>query len=457
MELEDTIKNLDREIGKKRHQETSERQDVMIGLLAKMGETLDDLAPSIEESSLRTNEAISALSEDVKNIKIETPTVNVNVPDVNVPEIKLPTINVPKIETPIIPEIKIPEIKIPKITVPKPEVTVNVPEIKIPKIEVPKIEMPDRMNVDIANVNQDNPLPVILTDKDGKFYKAIIEAVGGGSGNIGGLIGAQGKWYGENGLQIWKESDGMPRIVSQTYYEQIAEGNISEHTAWSKIGYNASVGITEEDLWPVGGSYAPPTAQMRMEVVSSNANDDSVGIGVQKVKIWYLDNTFTEKTEVIELDGVTPVPTVATDIYRVNHFRAYQCGTGGKAAGDIDIRHLTDTPIYGRIATGYTRARTCFYTVPKGKALYIFNVLCSSGGTAKPTRFTTRATYDNRDGVIKDFFLPYNEMIITDSALDMPLEIPTKFTEGVDLKVSAVAGQDGTLCSVSLRGWLETN
>ena len=36
-----------------------------------------------------------------------------------------------------------------------------------------------------------------------------------------------------------------------------------------------------------------------------------------------------------------------------------------------------------------------------------------------------------------------------------PLEIPTRFTEGVDLIVSAVSNAAGALCSCALRGWLE--
>ena len=39
---------------------------------------------------------------------------------------------------------------------------------------------------------------------------------------------------------------------------------------------------------------------------------------------------------------------------------------------------------------------------------------------------------------------------------DMPIELPTKFPAGVDIKVSAISNQAGALCSILVRGWLET-
>ena len=118
---------------------------------------------------------------------------------ITVPEVVIPGIDMPRIN--------IPEIKLPTINVPKPEVVVNVPEIKVPKIEMPK-EMEvkgfgsfvkamfeifkNQITVKLGGINRDKPLPVILVDEEGRYYKAIAKAIAGGGGNIKGLMNVAG-------------------------------------------------------------------------------------------------------------------------------------------------------------------------------------------------------------------------------------------------------------------------
>ena len=197
-----------------------------------------------------------------------------------------------------------------------------------------------------------------------------------------------------------------------------------------------------------------------MEVVSTSTDDDGnpVGTGARTVELIYLTNTFVEKTEIITLNGVTPVLTVATDIFRVNTFRVKTTGTGLANAGDIDIRNIADTPIYSRIATGINRAVNCIFTVPKGKSLYIYNVLFSAGSNVagRPVRFITRANYDNVAMAKLGFFMPYTNIIITDGTCDVPIESPTVFPEGVDIKINAISPDGASYGAVTIRGWIET-
>lgn len=72
-------------------------------------------------------------------------------------------------------------INIPPIKVPKAAITVNVPpmkEIKFPDIKFPNQPFPERFKIDDTV-----PLPVILTDTEGKRY-GISQFAGGGSGKI---------------------------------------------------------------------------------------------------------------------------------------------------------------------------------------------------------------------------------------------------------------------------------
>lgn len=68
------------------------------------------------------------------------------------------------------------------------------------------------------------------------------------------LIDENGSAYGI------KQVDGKPRVSNMSYLYDIAEGNVSGHTPWSKIGFNPAVTTSEEDIWSFGGSYVFPTS-----------------------------------------------------------------------------------------------------------------------------------------------------------------------------------------------------
>jgi hypothetical protein len=255
---------------------------------------------------------------------------------------------------------------------------------------------------------------------------------------------------------------GLPYRETQMgidFGNAISRGYVYGHTRFSKNGYNMDVDDTEEDIWMVGGTYVWPTAPMRMEIVSSSALDtNTTGTGVQSVLISYLDTNYIARTERLALNGVTAVPTVATNILRVNAFRADVVGTGGKAAGNIDIRHISDTPIYSRIGTGYTRARNCVYCVPAGFELYITQITYASNATAAGhfARFTFRANYDEQDNVVGTVFFPFSEIVVGESTFTIQYPIPMKFPEKTCMNISAIgeAANCNLVVAAQYRGYL---
>jgi hypothetical protein len=268
----------------------------------------------------------------------------------------------------------------------------------------------------------------------------------------------------QNGVDIisGKYADKKPGLLDIPYLYGIAEGQISDHTPWSKSGYVVTGSTTQITVWGGATEYVWPTGAMHMELVSSdNTNDKAGGAGALTVRIQYLTTGFVEKTEIVTLVGTTEVETVNDDIYRVNSFRVNSTGANGKAAGTISLRHLTNTPIYDQIALGQTAGRSAFFTVPVGKSLYVTSIAFSAGASSagKFVRFTTHATYDNKTGTVLTngvFFMPYSEVGLVDSGYSKLLEMPTKLPAGTDLKVS-VQGESGTTCTTILRGWIEVN
>ena len=130
-------------------------------LVEALKPTLEDLARNSKISSDELRDAIKS-SIDVKVPEIRTDELREAITDAVISSIK-------------------------SISIPQPKVTVNVPPIKIPDIIVPenKLEWPLGMEVGLRGVNLKNPLPVILTDNDGKPY---IAGSLGGRGGGGGMI-----------------------------------------------------------------------------------------------------------------------------------------------------------------------------------------------------------------------------------------------------------------------------
>jgi hypothetical protein len=261
-----------------------------------------------------------------------------------------------------------------------------------------------------------------------------------------------------------KHVSNKPRVSSMPYLYDIAEGNVSGHTSFTKLGYNGDVGTTEEDVWTQGGVYVFPTAAMQMEVVSTSVEDDILtagavaGTGVHKVKISYLDSTYASQTEEVTMNGQVAVLTTATNILRVNALRASVVGTAKKAVGLITIRNAADhTTVYRSIQIGGTRGREMIYTVPLGKTLYITSVSVSSGysTTGKNVKWTARTNLDDVNMTILDFFMPYFEIQTQDSTFTREFELPMKIPATCDLKVSAISDSANSVCTCAIRGWTE--
>lgn len=331
---------------------------------------------------------------------------------------------------------------------------------------------------------------------------------------------------------------GSPSVVAQSYLQSIAEGDITGHTPWSKIGYTPSMTTTESDIWGAAGVYVFPTAAQQMEVVSSSASDtgavifsgttsggsstslvdatknftagtpvavgdcillDGTGTpewgyvtgvaattldvaggfsaggsanertykvldfsattGAQAVRVEYLDNTYSTRVEFVVLNGTTAVPTVATDIRRINAFRVTTAGSNLKAVGNLSIRAIADTPVFSYIQAGYTRARNSMYTIPAGKTLYVVKIetaFATSGNANKEyARIYTRANVEpGTQFNTGNLFYAYTDIVMQNTTINTDLWVPTRFPAKTDIRISGIASSTGTATSV-LRGWME--
>lgn len=225
-----------------------------------------------------------------------------------------------------------------------------------------------------------------------------------------------------------------------------------------KLGLNPSISTTREDITEHGSVYAFPTAGIQMRVLSASANDTAAGTGVRQVKITYLDTSWNEQTETITMNGVTPVNTVATNIFRVNDIRAVTVGTGLVAAGNIQLQNTAGTVIYAKITANGNVCRQAIYTVPLGKTLYIDNWTCGAGGlgTTNAVEISLRSTSNNLDAYTADIFQFKDIVSIGNGSYVRKMRIPIKIPAKTDVKISCnSAGVATAQVSGTWDGWIE--
>jgi hypothetical protein len=172
------------------------------------------------------------------------------------------------------------------------------------------------------------------------------------------------------------------------------------------------------------------------------------------VEIDYLDSDYVEQTEIVALNGVTAVPTVATDVLRVNGLRIERYGGNGVSSGNIDIRHVSDTPVYGRILAGDDSALQAFMTVPHGKIAYIAGWTAGNGDDCT-VLFMLRST--SKDNVRTGLWYTHDVVCIRGGGQQVELAGMIVLPQYTDVKVTArsdVGGVDADV-SATIEGWYE--
>ena len=143
------------------------------------------------------------------------------------------------------------------------------------------------------------------------------------------------------------------------------------------LGNNPDIDTTSqpEDVWAgaelgtlngVDHRFIPkPQVAASMEVVSDSANDAAAGTGARTIIVTYLDASYTQKTVVVTLNGVTPV-AIADPIMRINGVVVVTAGTfGGNNIGNISVRAAGGLgATYSYMLAGHGIARSSLFTVP---------------------------------------------------------------------------------------------
>jgi hypothetical protein len=144
-------------------------------------------------------------------------------------------------------------------------------------------------------------------------------------------------------LYTWQRGTDVP------FRTRVSMGKVVDARPVFVFGFNPDVQNVEETVWDHGGVYAYPASAIPMTISSSNAGTNAV------VSIVGLGAGYVEQTELITLNGQTPV-TTANSYLRINGMSALT----GTVADSIYLGTGTVTSgvpatVYARIINGNNR------------------------------------------------------------------------------------------------------
>ena len=218
---------------------------------------------------------------------------------------------------------------------------------------------------------------------------------------------------------------------SNTFYLDVAKGNIEGHAILSKFGQNDAVGIGAwEDVWDGGGTYSyPADATASITHLYSTDGGDNQDIEVQGLSA---DGTLTVQT--ITLTNTTVV-ALDTNLWRV--FRLKNMSNTNNA-GVVHASVSDKATSYAQIAIGNNQTLMALYTIPLGKTGYLLQGTNSLYGIARDYSLNGKMAMRPYGGVFqlkKTFGLDTNGT----SFLTMDFPLPGKIPAKTDIRVSAIA------------------
>lgn len=251
-----------------------------------------------------------------------------------------------------------------------------------------------------------------------------------------------------------REVSSISRIgTSEPFELQVSRGQIAYHKHVFKFGNNPAVGNSLETIWTQGGLYSyPPTASV-MTVSSSSTDDASAGTGARTVTVYGLDADYNEISELVTLNGQTPVNTTKSYL-RVNRMIVRSAGSGGGNAGEIYTGTGTVTSgvpanVYAIIngIAGSNQTLMALWTVPAGYTAYLLQYDVSNGTTS------------NTPAVCKLILAvrPFGEVfqskdvksLTTGMHVEETFSVPPRIEEKSDIEVRAISSSGSVSFDIS--------
>lgn len=237
------------------------------------------------------------------------------------------------------------------------------------------------------------------------------------------------------GVQSWHE-----RLWRTNNAADIARGRVPNTRPFAAFGERTTSGsATDHILWETGmpDTLTVPNA-VQMSFVSSGAD-------TRRMKMVYLDGDLDERTEVVTLNGTSPVLTAATDVRFINNLYSLD---GPDAARTVTV--TSGGTQFARINAGDVQFNKAAYRTPKGRRLMLTSLYAGSASSSSDARVVVKfkTTFFNGDSFAEQGILhPVGGIALQDSATTLafdPFPVPAgeiiAFTFKTDKAADVVGG-----------------
>ena len=228
---------------------------------------------------------------------------------------------------------------------------------------------------------------------------------------------------------------------SEPFELQVARGLIKGHSLINIFGYQSLVSSTFIPIWENATVYTYPSAATIMQMVSTSASDTAVS-----VRIMGLNANYDAITEIVTLNGTTPVSTIGSYL-RINNLVT----VAGNAAGNMTLSAGGVT--YAKINAGIGRSQMSMFSVPAGYSFFLTRVdLFSnlSGGSNNHCLYKVQTDYPN--GVNIDILqTPFTDRY------EARRVVPFPYLEKTDIQWQARVNQNTAEVGVVIEGILIRN
>jgi hypothetical protein len=237
---------------------------------------------------------------------------------------------------------------------------------------------------------------------------------------------------------------------------EIARGRISGACPIVGFGINTTSGSANNVILYPGPTFnIPPAAGVQMTIVSTSANDTVGGSGVQQLEVHYLDANLDDQIELVNMNGLTPVLTVASNIRFIQCFHGHLVGATKLAEGLITCSNGGIE--YARVSAGRIRCESSARMVPRGKNLFVADLSAgaNSGTATAQVEIELVATQlDIHIYTEQGLFIPHGIACLQDNTATLNVTSPGPFREGAIVAMRGRTDKAATMTGTWF-GWTE--
>lgn len=150
----------------------------------------------------------------------------------------------------------------------------------------------------------------------------------------------------------------------------VAIGSVPGYRVFNKFAQSSVVSTSFVDIWPNASVLSYLSSAERMNLASTDINDDEGSTGAETVTVYGLDSNYDEIEETVTLDGTNNVLTTNSYL-RVYRMVVRSAGSTGSNEGTITATAETAATVQAYIGVGINQTLQSQYTVPNGYYLVL--------------------------------------------------------------------------------------